>query len=281
MLTSPLRYPGGKAKLFRFFASLIDENNAFNCTYCEPYAGGAGLALMLLGSGFVNQIRINDVDDSIFNFWHSIVNDNDRFCETLLNAEISIREWYNQKEILHSSNSNSFQNGFALFYLNRTNRSGIIQGAGPIGGFNQSGEWLIDARFNKRTLIQSISNIGLFKDKIEITNLDAANFLDLTLQETSNLTYLDPPYYVKGKKLYRNSYNHSDHVKIAEIIQKRQDSRWVVSYDDVPPIRNIYEFLTPTKYNLSYSAGARSLGSEVMYVSPALSNKCLTMLSAA
>ena len=45
---SPLRYPGGKARIFPFVSNLIYENNLIGCSYAEPYAGGAGLALRLL-----------------------------------------------------------------------------------------------------------------------------------------------------------------------------------------------------------------------------------------
>ena len=48
--------------------------------------------------------------------------------------------------------------GFAAFYLNRCNFSGVIKG-GPIGGINQTGKWKIDARFNKEDLIRRIRNL--------------------------------------------------------------------------------------------------------------------------
>ena len=38
--------------------------------------------------------------------------------------------------------------GFSTFFLNRTNHSGILNG-GMIGGKAQTGDWKLDARFNR------------------------------------------------------------------------------------------------------------------------------------
>lgn len=45
---SPLRYPGGKSKVFNIIISLFEKNDIKNPIYIEPFAGGAGLALLLL-----------------------------------------------------------------------------------------------------------------------------------------------------------------------------------------------------------------------------------------
>lgn len=45
---SPLRYPGGKAKVADFVQCLIKENALLDGTYVEPYVGGGSVALSLL-----------------------------------------------------------------------------------------------------------------------------------------------------------------------------------------------------------------------------------------
>ena len=42
---TPLRYPGGKAKLADYVKALLKENRLLDGEYVEPYAGGAAIAL--------------------------------------------------------------------------------------------------------------------------------------------------------------------------------------------------------------------------------------------
>jgi DNA adenine methylase len=271
LLTSPLRYPGGKAKLFGYFTEVITQNNLFSHTYCEPYAGGAGLALKLLSSGFVQNVALNDIDESIFAFWESVLRYPDDFCDLIYNTPICMEEWYRQKEIWKSRDlSSPLALGFAAFFLNRTNRSGIIEGAGPIGGYGQAGTWKLDVRVNKTQQIKNIENLKSFSARIEISNEDALSFFSKCIKNSDSFVYLDPPYYVKGSKLYRNFYKHDDHFSIAEFLRFHRDKLWVVSYDDVKEIRTLYSEFDPITYSLQYSAGKKASGREVIYFSDAL-----------
>lgn len=269
MLGSPLRYPGGKSKLYEYFCSLIGHNNLFDRTYCEPYAGGgAGLALRLLSTGFVNRIALNDIDPSIFSFWRAALGRSDEFCKLIEDVPVTIEEWHRQKSIWQAQDpSDELTLGFATFFLNRTNRSGIIDGAGPIGGYAQDGPWRLDVRLNKKQLISQILAIATFKRQISISNLDALDFTRQRFMDPKAFCYLDPPYYVKGRKLYRNFYMHGDHCSIRDLLIAYENASWVVSYDDVEEIREIYSSLTPISYSLNYTAGAKTTGKEIIYFS--------------
>ena len=166
MRYSPLRYPGGKGKISSFFSELFVANNLIGGTYIEPYVGGGSIALSLLINGVANQIIINDKDRSLFAFWYSILNYTDEFCQLIENTPITIDTWYEQREIQkNKTNAELLSLGFSTFFLNRTNRSGIIKG-GVIGGLNQTGNYLIDARYNSDDLKKRIKLIALYKDKI-------------------------------------------------------------------------------------------------------------------
>ncbi|HXL99647.1 MAG TPA: DNA adenine methylase [Rhizomicrobium sp.] len=271
MLSSPLRYPGGKAKLFPFFAELIKTNSLFGAEYCEPYAGGAGLAIQLLVTGYVEKISINDIDRSIYAFWISALRDTDRFCKLIEKTPLTIKEWHKQKNIWASENSRDIlKTGFATYFLNRTNRSGIIDGAGPIGGYDQKGNWKIDARLVKDKQIDNLKALSRFSRQIDVLNTDALLFFRKRAKRKNTLTYLDPPYFVKGRKLYTNFYEPADHLKIAQEMKRERRLNWVVSYDDVPQIRAAYRSFSPIKYSLNYSAGEKMLGTEVIFLSDAL-----------
>ncbi len=272
MIYSPLRYPGGKARLYPYFVELIKENNLVGAEYCEPYAGGAGLALQLLSNGFVANVSINDIDRSVYAFWRSVLFNTESFCSLIEKTEVTIQEWHKQKEIWNGgAKANILSLGFATYFLNRTNRSGIIDGAGPIGGYEQSGKWKLDVRLVKNKQIHNIKSIAKYSNQIKVTNLDAVDFFTKVARNKRSLIYLDPPYFVKGRKLYKNFYCSDDHFKIAKMLARRRNIKWVVSYDDVPEIRKAYKEFKPTHYSLNYSAGDKGVGSEVIFLSDALS----------
>lgn len=261
---TPLRYPGGKGKFAPFVKDLMELNNLTG-DYLEPYAGGAGVALDLLFGNHCQNIHINDFDLAIFNFWKSVTEDTENFLKLLADTNVTIDEWQKQKAILASPNEHTaLEHGFSAFFLNRTNRSGILKG-GVIGGKNQDGHYKLDARFHKENLAKRIEKIGEFKDRIKVYNYDALELLskaDSLLPENS-LIYLDPPYYVKGQGLYRNFYIHEDHVQIRKALDKVR-TKWIVSYDNCPEIKKIYLGYRQEDYELNYSAYYKIKGSEVM-----------------
>jgi DNA adenine methylase len=212
MIISPLRYPGGKAKLFPFFSELIRMNGLFRAEYCEPYAGGAGLAIRLLTNGFVDRVSINDVDESIYAFWMSALFNTDNFCRLIEKTSIDIEQWYRQQEIWSNGDvDNALALGFSAYFLNRTNRSGIIEGAGPIGGYSQRSKWKLDVRLVKHKQIENLKALSRYAKQISVSNCDAFEFIQATMDRENAFVYLDPPYFVKGQKLYKNFYQPADH----------------------------------------------------------------------
>lgn len=209
---SPLRYPGGKARLAPIIREVMIANALIDGTYVEPFSGGFGIGLSLLLRGHVSKVVINDLSPEIYSFWLSCVFDTESFCKKILNAELSVENWYKQKHIFANSSMHSVLDvGFATFFLNRTNVSGVLNG-GPIGGVDQSGNYKIDARFNKSGLIDRIKMISRMKSRIELYNLDAIDLIDRTCGKLHNtLYYFDPPYFVQGGNLYYNYYKPSDH----------------------------------------------------------------------
>lgn len=266
---TPLRYPGGKGKLTQYFKGIIDKNNLKDCHYAEPFAGGAGLALNLLAHGYVDHIYLNDINPSVYAFWYSVLHNNDALCSLIESTDVTMDEWYTQRAIMNKlDTSDLLVLGFSAFFLNRTNRSGILLG-GVIGGKKQNGNWKLDARFNKADLLKRIKSIDDNRDKVSVFNLDAIEFIDSVVKKLpeKSLTYIDPPYYVKGEGLYENHYGHNDHVGIANKIINEIKSPWVVSYDNVKEIDVMYGRCKTLDYELRYSAQERKKGKELMFFS--------------
>ncbi|MEC8918886.1 MAG: DNA adenine methylase [Pseudomonadota bacterium] len=266
---TPLRYPGGKGKFSKFVKAVFESNELLDGHYVEPYAGGAGVALELLFHEYASYIHINDVDQAVYSFWHSAVNHTEELCERIMEVPVNMDSWYHQKSILDCPDGyTSIEIALAAFFLNRTNRSGILK-AGVIGGKSQSGKWKLDARFNKLDLVDRIKLIGRFRNRIYVYNMDAVSFLEerVSALPLNRLVYLDPPYYDKGSELYRNFYTHDDHVLIERTL-RNLEGPWIVSYDDVAQIREIYSDYLQDQYSLSYTAQDKKRGSEVMIYGP-------------
>lgn len=225
---------------------------------------------MLLANGFVQKIALNDLDIAIYAFWWSILNETDKFCNAIDGAPVCIEEWHRQKHIWQNEREDLFTLGFATYFLNRTNRSGIIDGAGPIGGYSQAGNWKIDVRFNKKAQIENIEMISTYKDRIALSNADALDFIQEKIHNPNSFLYLDPPYYVKGRKLYKNFYEHENHLEISNTLRKLRNKKWILSYDDVNEIRELYTEFQPYSYDLNYSAGKKGVGKEVIFVSDSI-----------
>ena len=270
---TPLRYPGGKARLGAWLGELIDCNNLSNCTYIEPYAGGAGAAVYLLVNNKVKNIVINDIDDSVHAFWWSVLNDTQEFVKLISDAPVTIENWLIQREIVRSPQEHSRTAlGFAAFFLNRTNRSGILHG-GVIGGQRQDGKYKLDARFNKQALIDRINRIASYRERITISNLDAMSLVDdLSKSVEKPFFYLDPPYYNKGNQLYQNHYAPDDHKNIAQTV-KALNHPWIVTYDNCPEICELYNSCSGFEFSFHYSTHLhRPVGKEIMYYSD-----CITL----
>jgi DNA adenine methylase len=270
--TSPLRYPGGKGALSNFMKMVVTENGLLDGDYVELYAGGAGIAWSLLFEEYVQRVHVNDLNKSLMAFWRSVTESTDEFCRLIQDTPVTIEEWYRQRKIQKESQDYSeLEIGFSTFFLNRTNRSGILKG-GVIGGINQTGKWKIDARFNKNDLIYRTQRIGRYANRIKLYNIDAVKFIETVLPKLSQkaLVYLDPPYFNKGQELYENHYGKKDHSKIANLVSNHISQPWIVSYDATPEIMKLYEEHLDFQYSINYSAQDRYAGSEVIFYSSKL-----------
>ena len=251
---SPLRYPGGKNCNFSFVSKLIKENDLVGCNYIEPYAGGAGLALRLLYEEYVQNIVLNDFDPIVYAFWNTCHKNPEKIISWIESIQISIENWIKCKEVItNKDNYEEFDLATAFLFLNRTNISGIMNG-GVIGGLNQSGKYKIDARFNKKAIIEKIIKFSKFANRITILNRDGVGYLKNFSEEISSdsLVYLDPPYYQKGSNLYLNFYKDKDHIELAEIIPKI-NCYWLLSYDNCHFIKDLYRNLQMYSYDLHHS----------------------------
>jgi DNA adenine methylase len=234
----------------------------------EPFGGGAGASLKLLFLEETPEIHINDADDAIYDFWWSTVNRSKAFSALISKTRVSMAEWRRQRSLYRNSRRISrIRRGFAAFYLNRCNRSGIIMNGGPIGGVEQTGEWKLNARFNKAALRERCEKIFDFRSRIHISGDDGIAFIK-ALADKSPFYFIDPPYFKKGKTLYLNALNEEYHEKLALQLKGMPNAAWILTYDDCPEIRRLYRGWSNVRsFSLRYAASERRSGKELL-ISP-------------
>jgi DNA adenine methylase len=239
------------------------DNALLDGVYVEPYAGGAAIGMELLQTGYVRELRLNDIDPAIYSFWKATIDHSEEMISMVRDVPLTVAEWRRQRDIYRRSDiTNILTLGFATLFLNRTNRSGILSG-GLIGGLRQKGNWLIDARFNRPAIVERLQRIAQYRRRVHVSCDDAEVFLRKLKLPDRALVYVDPPYFHKGQRLYRNHYEAADHARVADLVQNLR-SPWIVSYDDVQPISRLYRKRRKLRYSLQYSAHTNRQGGELL-----------------
>lgn len=264
---SPLRYPGGKAALAGFFRDVISRRGLTAARYVEPYAGGVGAGIALLRQGVVERLVVNDIDPAVYCFWRAVTECTADLVDLVGSAPLTVEYWREQKALYKAADeSNPLELGFAFFYLNRTNRSGILN-AGPIGGVNQNGNYKIGARFNRAQLVERLEEIGRLSDRIDVSSIDGQAVVERYAHEPNTFIYIDPPYVDMGGSLYLNAFTHRDHADLAETLSAASEANWVLTYDPSDFIRRLYRQFEVREYELSYSARRTGKASELLIAS--------------
>lgn len=248
-----------------FLATVMRVNRFVGHAYAEPFAGGAGAGLSLLYEGWASHFFLNDIDRGVVSFWRAAIGGSEAFAQRIENVPLTVREWEYQRAVYREASMGA-DLGFATFYLNRTNRSGIMNG-GVIGGKDQRGPYKIDARFNRADLAKRVRTLGRFRRQITVSRLDAVEFLSSLGTKAPTFTYLDPPYYVKGQDLYMNFYSPDDHAEIATQLSGFKQP-WIMTYDACEEIRALYRQRTVRASELSYSAREVRRGDELVIFGP-------------
>ncbi len=269
---SPLRYPGGKVALYSRLRKMIRDNGLAGCTYIEPYAGGAGAGLALLVTGQVSSVVINDLDPAIHAFWKTLVEEPEFLMARIRDVSLDVDEWRRQRTTYAAGDTtHSSDLGFATFYLNRTNRSGVLNG-GPIGGLDQTGNYKIDARFNRDALRERIRILSLYKDCITVTCEDGLDTIAEYATHPDTFIYADPPYFEKAGSLYMNAFKPEDHENLACALNGVADSAWVLTYDNAPKVGELYKKRRRRKFELSYSAHRVTKATEIAVLSDSMAD---------
>ena len=278
--TSPLRYPGGKARFTNFIRSAMVAVDQPIEVFVEPFCGGAGVSIALLENDDVQRIAINDVDPLVSSFWKIVFgrgrksrDDIEWLIRKIEVSEISLFEWRHQKNF---APDNTREAAWKCLFLNRTSFNGIIHKSGPIGGWGQIKRTL-DVRFNKEKLINRIIELNDLRFRVDrIDSVDWRRFCNRYARLNNSYLYLDPPYYHRAEQLYGYLFNEKIHRRMRDYLVELQ-TPWLLSYDDAPEVRTLYGHVNnidsrvvDQTYSTHPMGGASFVGRELVF-----SNKTL------
>lgn len=268
---SPLRYPGGKSALLKMVSSVLRANRLDRGHYVEPFAGGAGLALVLLYKGDVGEVHLNDIDPSIAALWRTMLGNAEALIDRMQTTPITIEERERQRSIYLKQGGDDLAIGFATLFLNRVNRSGIIKTGGVIGGLQQNGDYSMDCRFNIEDLGARIRRIANYSERIHFTSLDANEHLKRVINHLPQraLIYADPPYFAKGAELYTSAFTYADHEYLRDTLLELTVP-WILTYDNVAEVRALYSARRQYSFDINYSVQIKRTGTELLVASKAL-----------
>jgi len=216
-------------------------------------------------------VVINDLDPAIHAFWQYLVRSPDELIDRVLTTPLDVDEWRRQKEIYSSGQADADALGFATFFLNRTNRSGVLNG-GPIGGLDQTGNYKIDARFMRDKLADRIRLLKLYAPNITVCCKDGVDVISEYAGRPGTFIYADPPYFEKAGSLYMNSFRAEDHESLAQTLNAVADASWLLTYDNVQAVHRLYPERRRQLFELYYSANGASRASEIAVSSDAMAD---------
>ena len=259
---SPLRYPGGKSRALKQILPLVPVNMS---EFREPFIGG-GSVFFAIRSLFQSRIKsywINDLNYDLYCFWKQIRDNAPDLVEALTETRATTTDGRALfKKLTHAKdklNQNrdilcEFQRAVRFFILNRITFSGIVDS----GGYSQAA---YEKRFTESS-IERVKNISSYLFGVKITNRDYTEALFHDGEDV--FIFLDPPYWkATESKLYGvrgELHTAFDHVEFAKNM-KMCSHKWLITYDDSPVIRELFDFAEVQEWTLQYGMNNYRRGS--------------------
>jgi DNA adenine methylase len=251
------RYPGGKRKIKHEIIDRLKKLFHGKCRFREPFFGGGSIGYDLALSGVADSLWINDKDPGLMCLWLSVLHFSEELIELIGRYKPSVEDFFLFRENLSvlreipKTKEDILQAGFQKLVIHQISYSGLgMKSGGPLGGVNQESAYKIDCRWYPKFLVRKIQqhNHTLTSVRTTCTSED----FEVLLGGHGDVVYLDPPYYVKGNDLYQFGFSESDHLRLSESL-RRCKHRWLLSYDDHPDIREMYEWASIDEVKITYS----------------------------
>lgn len=263
---SPLRYPGGKARMAPYLGEMFGVQSSLLDVevLVEPFAGGAGAGLTLLAAGVIDSLWIGERHPALAAFWRSVIADAGQVADVVADLTPSIDLYRSSLDVLAALDDGAavpdVDAGVAAFVVNRCSHSGIVHPrSGPSGGWQQRGRWTVASRFDPAALSERIGALGSITHSMRFYGTSAVEIidgLDGSGIEHEVLLLVDPPYIGQGNRLYRHGMTGEEHAALARSLNTTS-ARWVLTYDAHP---DVPETLYPQRRVLGFTTAYTTTG---------------------
>jgi DNA adenine methylase len=231
-MRSPFRYAGGKTWFIPYVRKWLRQYRG-KIDFIEPFVGGGIVSLTVAFESLAQTILMVEKDEDVASVWETILGqDYDWLIDQIINFEVT-HETANEE---FAKNPKSIkQLAFQTILRNRLQHGGILaHGAGLLkNGENGKG---LTSRWYPKTLKRRISDIQEIKHKIHFLKGDGIEMIREHSQNSNSVFFIDPPYTVAGKRLYK--YHEIDHEKLFEVVSAIKGD-FILTYDDAEEIEKL------------------------------------------
>ncbi len=230
---SPFRYPGGKTWFIPYIRQWLNANESEGKDLIEPFAGGAIVSLTAVAEKRVRQALMVELDEDIVAVWDTILGDDAEWLTKRI-VSFSVTKT-NVESIFAGIPSHLREKAFAVLLKNRVSHGGILANGAGLLKHGENGKGLL-SRWYPETLRTRILDIQNYKSNLKIVCGDGFQILRDNAHRKDVLFFIDPPYTVAGRRLYR--YSDIDHTELFRIAKTVRGS-FLITYDNSNEIKKL------------------------------------------
>jgi len=230
---SPFRYPGGKTWLIPYVRQWLSSCESHDKELIEPFAGGGIVSLTSVAEKRVRGALMVELDEDVAMLWETILSDD---AQWLANKIISFSVTKaNVDSVLRRNASSTRERAFAVLLKNRVSHGGILANGAGLLKHGENGRGLL-SRWYPQTLRNRILDIQSYKERIKFVRGDGFKVLQKNAHRTDAVFFIDPPYTVAGRRLYRHSdVDHPELFRIASTLR----GDFLITYDNSDEIKEL------------------------------------------
>ncbi len=239
-LRSPLRYPGGKARVAKFFAPYLPEHD----DYREIFAGGAALFFY---KPKARRNWLNDLHPGLYALWTTLRDNYEAFADLCRRQTGDLRElfryWAFERRDLMAAHGRDhlLERAVQYYYLNRT-----VWGGRVVYDPRRTSRLYFSNPEGWANLEKKLAHLAQVSAKLQDTKITCDGY-EICLADAGPRTFLyaDPPYYRESTghltdKLYDKSFDIGCHQRLAAALRATA-AKVMISYDDCPEVRELYD----------------------------------------
>jgi DNA adenine methylase len=247
-MKSLISYLGGKSLLAQKIIPFIPDHKC----YCEVFAGAAWL---LFKKNPSNVEILNDINSDLVTLYRVVKHHLDEFVR-YFRWELVSRDEFERLKGERPETLTDIQRAARFYYLLRNGYASRI--ANPNFSVAATGR----PRFNLLRMEDELSAVHLRLSRVYIENMHYDQFIR-RFDKFQTFFYIDPPYYGCENDYGKGIFRRNDFKLLKDILVSIK-GKFIMSINNTPEIRNIYEGFRIRKIQTTYTASGADKKKRVM-----------------